>query len=256
MKVINMAHGDLLMLGGYFTAYFNSILGSFWLSVLIAVILCLILGLIIERVVIRPLYSEDKIMTLLATWGVSLMLIELVRLIYGPSGIFVDAPISGVYVLGTFPISRYSIFVLIVSVIITSTFGLLLGYTKFGTLLKAAIHNPWRASQFQINIGKVYSIGFGIGAAVSGFAGAIISPISALTPNMGIDYAFLSFLVIIAGGFRSIWSAIVGSIIVASTRTILSSVIDSTAATIGMLGIILLIIFLKPGGLFEEVEST
>jgi len=252
MKVINMAHGDLVMLGSYFTAYFSHMLGSFWLGVALSSLLCFAFGFIIERGIIRRLYEKDNVMTLLATWGISLIIIECVRLFFGASGIYVDPPIQGTITFFNSPFSVYNIVIIGISTLSIIFILLLFQYTKFGIILRAAIENQNRASLFSINVRKLYSLTFAFGCGLAGLAGAVLSPISSITPNMGIDFAFLSFLVVICGGFKSFFSPILGAVVVATSRTILSSFFGATTATIGMLIIILLIIFIRPGGILPE----
>lgn len=256
MKVINMAHGDLLMLGAYFTAYLSKFADNFWIGVIGATLLCFIIGVIIELIIKKTLFLKDKVTTLLATWGISLIIIELVKLGFGSTGIYVDAPFSGTIAVLSTSMPIYKLLIILIAIIVTAFFAIILEYTRFGIVLKAAIENPKRSYQFLIKVGSIYSLGFGIGAAMAGFAGAIISPFTAITPDMGVDYAFLSFLVVISGGFRSIWSAVIGSVVVASVRTVIGSFLDSTTATVGMLCIVLIIILIKPGGLLPESEFS
>lgn len=252
MKVINMAHGDLIMLGCYITAHFTMLTGSFWIGAIISFFMCLLIGFLIEVIVIRHLYHKDNVMTLLATWGVSMIIIEFVRLYFGPSGIYVDPPFKGIVKIFSVPYSSYNFIIIGASAIFVTALLLLFRYTKFGVSLRAAIEDPSRAIQFSINVRKLYSLAFAFGAGLAGLAGAILSPISSITPNMGIDFAFLSFLVVICGGFRSFYSPIIGALIVACSKTILNSFYTGTISTVGLFIVVLIIIYIRPGGILAE----
>ena len=249
MRVINMAHGDMMMVGAYCTAASLQVTGSFWLGLLFASLVVGMLGFFIERLILRRLYGRGNLATLLATWGVGLVIVEVVRLWVGPSGWFVDAPLDRVISIYNTPYPLYSSFLVLCALALLTLMWLLLTRSTLGIVIRATMEDPARAEAMGINTDAVYRWSFVSGSLLAGIAGGLLAPISAVTPYMGSDSATRAFLVVIVGGFGSLLSPITGSTLVGGARALLSSFLGVTTATIGMFSIVLITLLVKPLGI-------
>lgn len=268
LRVINMAHGEMMTLGAYTVAQLCKAGWPFAIAAAAAAVLVGIFGAVVERTVIRPLHARQDLSTLLATWGVGLVVIEGIRLVFGPSGEFVDAPYGGVVMLGPIPYPVFNAYLVGASILLLVGVAYLLAATPIGIVIRATMENPQLASIRGINVVTVYRWGFAVGAALTGLAGALLAPISAVTPTMGVEYATLAFMVVIVGGLsggnngnarREVGMILRGSLVlvplmagaalVGGSRSILNALVGITPATLGMLGLVLLALFLRPNGL-------
>jgi branched-subunit amino acid ABC-type transport system permease component len=199
MRVVNLAHGELIMLGGYVvvTAAQHGI--NLWFAMLVLAPLVVgIIGAIIERLVIRFLYGR-MVETMLATWGLSLALVGAVTMIFGNTTSGVSAPL-GSTVLGRYEVSNYNFFLIIVASVVMFILWSVLRYTRVGTVARATMQNPAMAASLGVNPGHVYSTTFAVGAALSGLAGGIVAPLSGVVPTMGVAFVGRAFITVVSGG--------------------------------------------------------
>ncbi len=199
MRVINLAHGEFLMLGGYATIIATRNGVSIWLAMLVvAPVVVGVVGIVVERFVIRFLYGR-MIDTMLATWGLSLFLIGLVTTIFGNTIEGVTAPLPGASI-GTYKISLYSLFVIGFTLVLFV--GLYIGFrfTRLGLIARGTMQNPAMASALGVRPSRVYASTFAVGAALSGLAGGILAPVSGVVPTIGIAYIAKAFITVITGG--------------------------------------------------------
>ncbi len=199
MRVINLAHGEFIMLGG-FTAVFATQAGiPIVISMLIiAPFVVGFVGLLAEQLVVRFLYGR-MIDTMLATWGLSLLLIGAATMLFGNSVAGISAPF-GSFKVGQYGVSFYEMFVVAVTVGIMIIGFCVLRYTKLGLIARGTMQNPEMASSLGISPSRVYSITFAIGAALSGLAGALLAPLSGVLPTMGKAFVAKAFITVISGG--------------------------------------------------------
>ncbi len=211
MRVINLAHGEFIMLGGYTVVTAVNAGINLWLaSLILAPLIVGAFGLFIERTVIRFLYGR-MIDTMLATWGLSLALVGAVTMIFGNTTSGVSTP------LGSLPVGRYELsnydFALIGAAIMTAVaLWSVLRLTRFGIIARATMQNPQMVGSLGVNAAHVYAVTFTIGAALSGLAGGMIAPLSGVVPAMGAQYVAKAFITVISGG-----SAVVAGTVTAST---------------------------------------
>lgn len=199
MRVINLAHGEFLMLGAYTTVFTTNAGLNIWIAMLIVSPLVVgVIGIAIERGIIRFLYGR-MVDTMLATWGLSLFIIGLTTTIFGNTANGVPAPL-GSFSIGAYRASLYSIFVIVVSLILLAAVFLVLRYTRFGLIARATMQNPNMASALGVSPPRIYMATFGIGAAISGLAGGILAPISGIIPVMGAAYIAKAFITVVSGG--------------------------------------------------------
>ena len=199
MKVINLAHGEFMMMGGYATiTAVNAGLNVFFSMLVIAPIVVGIIGLLVERLVIRHLYGR-LIDTMLATWGLSLFFIGLATMIFGNTTTGISTPISGITV-GTYQINGYNFFIIVISAIVLATMLIVLKYTRAGLIARGTMQISEMAAALGCSPDRVYLITFFCGSALAGLAGAILAPLVGLIPSSGSAYIAEAFITVIVGG--------------------------------------------------------
>jgi branched-chain amino acid transport system permease protein len=223
MDLVNLAHGSLYMLGAYFAATFAAWTGSFVLAVVLAVIGSFVAGMVLEVVAIRRLYQTSHLNHVLGTFGLLLFFNELVRLVWGPAGRTLSLPPAMLTAVQIIPGVYYPIYRLVIIVATLAIAGLLYALvmrTRLGMLIRAGASNREMVGALGINIKLLYTLVFGLGAALAGFAGVMQAPILTVQIGMGENILILAFVVIIIGGIGSIRGAFVAAIIVGLLDTI------------------------------------
>jgi branched-subunit amino acid ABC-type transport system permease component len=199
MRVMNLAHGEFLMLGAYAVLVPASWGVNLWICMfVIAPLFVGLIGVIIERLIVRYLYGR-MMDTLLATWGLSLFIVGLMTTLFGNTMEGVSTPL-GSYRIGELSDSVYKFVVIAVAVVVLVGLYLLLKFTRFGLVARGTMENAGQASVMGVNPRRVYTITFGVGAALSGLAGAVLAPISGVLPSMGVAYIGKAFITVIGGG--------------------------------------------------------
>ncbi|WP_415639306.1 branched-chain amino acid ABC transporter permease, partial [Paracoccus nototheniae] len=199
MKLINFAHGAFLTVGGY-SAYITGLAGlSPWLSIPFAAAVGLVGGLIIERLIVRPLYDRP-LDAILATWGLGIVIGQLVTLIFGRGVQFAPSPISGTTELLGIDYSAYRLIVALFAVLLAAGLSALLKFTRFGLNARAVIMNENLARGLGIDSTRVRGLTFGLGAALACAAGALITPLLSVDPNMGLPWLINSFMLVMISG--------------------------------------------------------
>jgi branched-chain amino acid transport system permease protein len=273
MDLVNLAHGSLYMLGAYFAATFATLTGSFVLALILALIASLIAGMVLEVIAIRPLYRRDHLDHVLGTFGLILFFNELVRLVWGPEGRTLSLPTQMLTAVQILPGVYYPIYRLVIILVTLAVAALLYGVvmrTRLGMLIRAGASNREMVGALGINIKLLYTIVFGLGAALAGFAGVMQAPILTVQIGMGENILILAFVVIIIGGIGSIRGAFVAAIIVGLIDTIgraflpdlLRHVLSTNAAqtlgpSLSSMSIYLLmaaILVFRPEGLFPAAS--
>jgi branched-chain amino acid transport system permease protein len=223
MDLVNLAHGSLYMIGAYFAATFTALTGSFIVGGVLALGASLLVGMAVEVIAMRRLYGRDHLDHVLGTFGLILFFNELVRLVWGPAGLTVSLPswlnvaipiLPGVY----YPAYRFS--VIIVALLVALFLYVVVMRTRIGMLIRAGASNREMVGALGINIKVLYTLVFGIGAALAGLAGLMQAPILTVSIGMGENILILAFVVIIIGGIGSIRGAFVASIFVGLADTV------------------------------------
>ncbi len=223
MDLVNLAHGSLYMIGAYFAATFAAWTDSFVLGALLALVATLLVGMLVEVIAIRRLYGRDHLDHVLATFGLILFFNELVRLIWGPAGMTLSLPsqmLSAVQVLPGVYYPAYRLVIIATTLVVALLLYVLVMRTRIGMLIRAGASNREMVGALGINIKLLYTLVFGLGAALAGFAGLMQAPILTVQIGMGENILILAFVVIIIGGIGSIRGAFVASIIVGLIDTI------------------------------------
>ena len=260
MGVINMAHGELVMLGAYTTFVVQDAIRSsaphlFDYSLLIAAPLAFaivgLVGIAIERGVVRFLYGRP-LETLLATWGISLLLQQTVRSIFGPTNKEVGNPswMTGGFELGYLTITYNRMWILVFALAVFAGLLLLLKKTAIGLQMRAVTQNRAMASDMGVRSGMVDAMTFGLGAGVAGLAGVALSQIDNVSPNLGQGYIVDSFMVVVFGGAGTLWGALAGAFTLGIANKFLEPFSGAVLAKVLVLVFIILFIQKRPRGLF------
>jgi branched-chain amino acid transport system permease protein len=269
MGLINLAHGSLFMVGGFVCAAVAAATGSFWLGLAASLVAAAALGAIVEIVVIRRLYDRDHLDQVLATFALVLMFSEGVRFIFGSFPLYLDPPamLAGPVTLpGGLPYPAYRLAIIVAGVLIAIGLGLLISRTRLGMQIRAGEADREMIAALGVDIRFLYTVVFALGAALAGFAGAMIGALQSVQVGMGEPVLILAFVVIVIGGIGSIRGALVASLIVGLVDTmgrfllpsLLSGVMEASAARgvgsalASMLIYLLMAVVLvfKPKGLF------
>ena len=269
MDLVNLAHGSLYMLGAYFAATFATLTGSFTLALILALVASLIAGMVLEVIAIRPLYGRDHLDQVLGTFGLILLFNELVRLVWGPEGRTLSLPPEMLTAVQILPGVHYPIYRLVIILATLAVAGLLyvlVMRTRLGMLVRAGASNREMVGALGINIKLLYTLVFGLGATLAGFAGVMQAPILTVQIGMGENILILAFVVISIGGIGSIRGAIIGSLLVGLLdtagraflpflfRKMFPSVIAAEAgpavASVLIYVLMAAVLFFRPSGLF------
>lgn len=248
MGVINLSHGEFITVGAFFLAFIQGQGGSFWLALALAPVIGALLGFGLERVLIQHLYTRP-LATILATWGVSLIIQQTLQLVFGAAPQKISPPLTATMnVLGAeYPIYRLVLIALAFAVI--GGFYIVIRRTAFGLDLRAMIQNREMADALGVNTRRVQTIAFAAGAALAAVAGVLIAPLTAVVAQMGVNYLARSFFVVIVGGAGSIPGVVAGSAVVGGAETLLNYAIAPTLAQALVLVIAIVIVRVRPSGL-------
>ncbi|PDS41786.1 urea ABC transporter permease subunit UrtB [Rhizobium anhuiense] len=260
MGVINMAHGEMVMIGAYTTYVVQEYITSTFpeladyslaFAVPAAFIFTGFVGLIIERVVIRYLYGRP-LETLLATWGVSLILQQAVRSYFGPTNREVRNPswMSGTFDFGGLAITWNRLWIIVFSAVVFLTLLMLLKRSAFGLQMRAVTQNRRMASSMGIRTGWVDAFTFALGSGIAGMAGVALSQIDNVSPNLGQSYIIDSFMVVVFGGVGNLWGTLVGALSLGVVNKFLEPFAGAVLGKILVLVLIILFIQKRPRGLF------
>ena len=260
MGIINMAHGEMVMLGAYTTFVVQQVIRTSWpwlfdWSLAIALPLAFLVtgavGLVMERGIIRFLYGRP-LETLLATWGVSLILQQAVRSIFGPTNQEVGNPswMSGAFELGGLTVTWNRMWIVVFSLSVFAFLLFLLKKTSVGLKMRAVTQNRRMASSMGIRTPWVDALTFGLGSGIAGIAGVALSQIDNVSPNLGQGYIIDSFMVVVFGGVGNLWGTLVGAFTLGIVNKVLEPYAGAVLGKILVLVLIILFIQKRPRGLF------
>jgi urea transport system permease protein len=260
MGVINMAHGEMVMLGAYVTFVVQDAIrarnpGLFDYSLAIAIPLSFLfagcVGILIERFIIRFLYGRP-LETLLATWGLSLILQQAVRTGFGPNNREVGNPswMSGAFDLGGITITYNRLWIICFALAVFIALLALLRFTRFGLEMRAVTQNRPMAASMGIRTGRIDALTFGLGSGIAGMAGVALSQIDNVSPNLGQGYIIDSFMVVVFGGVGNLWGTFVGSFVLGIANKFLEPYAGAVLGKIAILVLIILFIQKRPRGMF------
>ncbi len=265
MGVINMAHGEMVMVGAYVTVMSGIWLGAnIFVAIPLAFIVTAAIGLLIERVVVRRLYGR-LLDTLLATWGIAILIQQAVRLEFGLSffgihiqglgpglqNVSVPAALQGTFMLGSVEINRYRAFIILVTAIVTAVTWLIMYRTSIGTQVRAIIRNPKMAAACGIDVGRINALTFAFGSGLAGIAGVMMSGFKTVFPDMGTSMVVDGFMVVVMGGVGSLMGSVFSAGILGEINGIIAAGTNDIVARAVVFGVVVLVIIFKPKGLFS-----
>jgi branched-chain amino acid transport system permease protein len=254
LGVVNFAHGALFMVGAYAGLWVASLTGSFWWGLLVAPIMIGVFGMAIEYVLIRPLYGRSIDDPLLLTFGLSYVLVEGVRIVFGSDGIPFPTPslLTGVVDLGVgfFPI--YRIFVIGIVLLIVVLLWLGLEKTKFGLIVRAGARDPTMMKVLGVDISKVWLLVFGLGVGLAALGGVLSGPMRSVNPEMGALVLAEAFVVTVIGGLGSLVGAIIAGLLVGVVIS-MTALFAPEMATIVMFALMAIVLLIRPQGLFGKL---
>jgi len=215
LTVVNFAHGSLYMLGAYFGVFVYGVTRNFWLSLIVAPLMVGTVGLLIERFLIRRLYGRSPDDPLLLTFGLSLIIVEAVRIIWGKIGLTIDPPraLGAAVNLGFMNFPAYRLFVIAVTVAVLVAIWLFLERTNVGLIIRAGSRDPLMVRALGIDLSRIWLLVFGIGTGLAGLAGILAGPMRGVYAEMGVTMVIESFVVIVVGGRGSVVGAVVAGLL-------------------------------------------
>jgi len=253
MTVVNFAHGALFMLGAYFGVLLLTYTKSFWVALIVAPLMVGALGLLMERFLIRRLYGRSPDDPLLLTFGLSLILVEGVKVFWGKIGLTLDPPraLAGAVDLGFMAFPAYRLFLIAIIVAVLIGLYFFLGRTNIGLIIRAGSRDPLMVRALGIDLGRVWLVVFGIGAALAGLAGILAGPMRGAYAEMGVTMVIESFVVIVVGGMGSLLGAVVAGLLIGQVVG-LTTLFIPKAADIMVFLVMAVVLLVRPSGLFGE----
>ncbi len=252
LGIINLAHGEFLMVGAYVFFVCTNIGLNPWISVLLGGLFMGALGILLERVIIRRLYGQ-MLNTLLATWGISIVMMQVVRIIFGPAGQATPNPIMGTWMVFGLELPAYRVFLISVTVALLLCTHVVLKHTGFGLMARAVVQNEEMASALGINTGRIYTLTFGFGSALTGAAGALIAPLVGVVPTMGVNFIARSFFVVTIGGSEAIAGTTIAGIMFGNVESYVSYLSTTVFGLVSILLLASLILRIRPEGIFPRI---
>lgn len=268
MGIINMAHGELLMIGAYWAVLTRIHFGfDLFMALPVAFVMAGITGALIEILIVRRLYHR-LLDTLLATWGVAIVLQQLIRLEFGLAffGIHIEGLgpglqnagmpqiLQGSWRIAGADIPTFRTFVIVVALLIFAVTWFVIYRTPLGIQLRALSRNPKMAAACGVNVKRVNTLAFAYGAGLAGMAGVLLSGFESVKPDMGSSFVVDGFLVVVTGGVSSLFGTLFASGILGETRAILAIIYNDVLAQAAVFAFVILIILVRPRGLFSSKE--
>lgn len=251
LGVMNMAHGEFVMLGAY-SAYVVQSLGlNFIWAIPISILVCVVVGWLMEWTIIRHLYNRP-FDTLLATWGVAILIRKGIEAIFSRDYKSVDQVMPGtIDILGiTYPSYRLILIAIIILLFVT----LFAWYqkSKTGLRIRAMVQNPGLASAVGIDTARLSTVTFIIGVSFAGLAGVLLAPLVRVEPYIGLDYLLSSFFILIVGGLGTLEGLLIGSAVIGGSDALISTIFDKTAGYLSVLLLSILFLWLRPDGIYSR----
>jgi branched-chain amino acid transport system permease protein len=250
LGVLNLAHGAMFMLGGYAGWAAFQATGSFVVAVIAGALFLVVVGGIVELVIIRRFYGRPAEDQILVTFGLGIVIVELVRLAFGSLSLTVPPPswAAGVTSMGFLIYPTYRIVALAIAAVALAVLYVVLYRTRLGMIVRAGIEDSGMVGMLGINVYRVFMLVFGIGAMAAGFAGIVNAPVVSLTPDLGESILVETFVVVVIGGVGSFPGAVLGGLIAGEILS-LTSMVDPSWSQVMLFAVMTLVLLLRPQGL-------
>ena len=256
LTVVNFAHGAFFMVGAFLGVYFLGLTGSFWLSLVIAPLVVGVIGLVSERFLVRPLYGRGIDYPLLLTFGLSYVLIDAVRVLFGIEGLPSSTPASlrGAVNLGFGHFPLYRLFLIGATAVVVLALWLFLEKTRYGLIIRAGSRDAEIVRVLGVDISRVWWLVFGLGTAIAGLSGVLAAPTRAVNPEMGIPVLAESFVVTVVGGMGSLPGAVVAGILVGIVFS-MTALLAPAYAEMSIFVLMALVLLVRPQGFFGKTGA-
>ena len=247
MKIINLAHGEFITVGAYGTVVSGKVLHlPLPIAMAFGVLVTIIFGLILEKLIIRHLYGRP-LDSVVATWGISLIVSQSFLVIFGPSYEGLQTPM-GNFKLGDYSYSEYRVFLIFFSLSLLALLYILFMKTSFGTLARATIEKPEIASSMGVNVNSIYSITFAIGAGLAGVTGALYAPTMTIVPSIGQAFIVSAFITVVSAGASPFIGLVPAAAFLSTVQTSVTFFYKATIGIIALLFSVIIIIRFLPKG--------
>jgi branched-chain amino acid transport system permease protein len=250
MDVVNFAHGELFMLGAYMGVVVLAVTGSFWLALLLASLIVALIGAALQITTLRPLLGRDPLTTILATFGISLVLQNYALWQFGPVPRKIQEPITGQFALFYLEYPWYRILIAVLSAAIIGGFWLFLKFGTYGIWIRATTQDRVMAQAMGIPVPWVHTAAFAIGAGMAAASGVLFGPLIGVNHAMGVDWILKAFIVVVVGGMGSLGGSIAASIFVSLLEAYASIWVSPAQAGIVSFVVLILTLLFRPTGLF------
>jgi branched-chain amino acid transport system permease protein len=255
LDVINMAHGEFYAIGAYLAVAFLGLGLSFWWALALTPLVMAVLGYVTERGLIqRVFHSKDRhTLTLLLTFGVAIVLEDVLKIVFGANPLRIETPIQGATELVGLFFPNYRLFVMAVGGLLIAAVWLLVFRTSLGAIVRAAAFDRHMSASLGVPVSRVYASTFAFGVALAGIAGVLLAPIYSVFPTMGRDFVLIAFSVVIIGGMGSIKGAVLAGLLLTQIQSISSLFISPVWNDPLLFGIMVLVLMWRPQGLFGKL---
>ena len=256
LTVVNFAHGAFFMVGAFLGVYFLGLTGSFWLSLVIAPLVVGAIGLVAERFLVRPLYGRGIDYPLLLTFGLSYVLIDVVRALFGIEGLPSSTPASlrGAVDLGFGHFPLYRLFLIAATAVVVLALWLFLEKTRYGLIIRAGSRDSEIVRVLGVDISKVWWLVFGLGTAIAGLSGVLAAPTRAVNPEMGIHVLAEAFVVTVVGGMGSLPGAVVAGLLVGIVFS-MTALVAPAYAEMSIFVLMAVVLLVRPQGFFGKAGA-
>lgn len=255
LDVINMSHGEFYAIGAYAALALGAAGINFWFLLVLVPVLMAPLGMAAERLLIRPVFdSKDRhVTTLLVTFGLALVVEDLLKVVFGPNTQRPPTPIPGASEFFGIIVPNYRLFLIAVGAAIVTAVAYVVYRTRLGAMVRAAAFDRNMAASLGVPVALVYAGTFAFGVALAGLAGVLLAPIYSVFPTMGRDFILLAFTVVIVGGMGSIWGAVVAGLLLTQVQALASLVISPVWTDPIVFGTMVAFLVFRPQGLFGRL---
>jgi len=256
MDVVNFAHGDLVMLGGFTGATTIATTGNFWLALVVAAATVAVFGAVLQVTTLRPLLGRDPLTTILATFGISLVLQKYAIWQWGPTARKIQEPVTAQFPLFYLEYPWYRLLTALLSAAIIGGLYAFLKYSRFGVWIRATTQDRIMASAMGVPVPLVHTAVFAIGAGMAAASGVLFGPIAGVTQNMGFDFTLRAFIVVVVGGMGNLGGSILAAIFISLLEAYASLVVSPAQAVIVSFVVLILTLLFRPTGLFVPTPTA
>ena len=253
LTIVNFAHGAFFMVGAFLGVYFLGVTGSFWFSLLLTPLAVGALGMVVESLLVRPLYGRGIDYPLLLTFGLSYVMVEAMRVLFGIEGVPTSTPaaLRGAVNLGFGYFPLYRLFLIGATATVVLCLWLLIEKTRYGLIIRAGSRDPEIVKVLGVDVAKVWLLVFGVGTAIAGLSGVLAAPTRAVNPEMGINVLAEAFVVTVVGGMGSLPGAVLAGLLVGIVFS-MTSLFAPAYAELSIFVLMALVLLVRPQGFFGK----